>query len=69
MRSGCWLDQDTFHSLHSRQTFDGIDTQCVQIGRSTRIFWPQRWVSFCERLQIDYGRCVIEHFTMPDQQP
>ena len=62
MRSGCWLDQETFYSLESREIFSGTEMQCVQIGKSTRIFWPSRWVRFCEQIHFDYGRCVIERF-------
>lgn len=62
MRSGCWLDRDTFYPVRHREVISGTEMQCVQVGKSTRIFWPSRWVNFCDQIPVDYGRCVIAHF-------
>jgi hypothetical protein len=62
MARGCWLDQDTFHPIGTVQVFEGLTMECIEIGKSTRIFWPSRWVDFCQETGIGYGRCMVERF-------
>jgi hypothetical protein len=62
MQRGCWLDQDTFYPIGTVQVFEGLSMECVEIGKSTRIFWPSRWVGFCQKTGIGYGRCMVERF-------
>ena len=62
MQRGCWLDQDTFYAVGAEEIFDGLSMECVEIGQSTRIFWPSRWVAFCKKSGISLGRCMVERF-------
>jgi hypothetical protein len=62
MQRGCWIDQNTFYPLHTQHTFDTIDMQCIEVGKSTRVFWPTRWTAFCQQVNLDYGRCLVERF-------
>ena len=62
MQPGCWPDQDTFYAVGAEQIFDGLTMECVQIGKSTRVFWPSRWVAFCKKNQLSLGRCMVERF-------
>lgn len=62
LRRGCWLDQDTFYPVGSEQVFEALRMECIEIGKSTRVFWPSRWVDFCQTTGLDYGRCIVERF-------
>jgi hypothetical protein len=62
LQRGCWLDQDTLHQVGAEQVFEGLTMKCIEIGKSTRIFWPSRWVAFCQTTGLDYGRCLVERF-------
>lgn len=59
---GCWTDKETFYSVGEQKMFNGIAMQCVEIGRSTRVFWPQRWIEFCDGIEMDYGFCMMQSF-------
>jgi hypothetical protein len=62
LQRGCWVDKDTFYPLGAQHTFDTIDMQCIEVGKSTRVFWPTRWVRFCQQIRLGYGRCLVERF-------
>lgn len=62
LRRGCWPDKDTFYPIGTKQVFDGLSMECIEVGKSTRIFWPSRWVVFCQKAGLPYGRCVIDGF-------
>jgi hypothetical protein len=62
LQRGCWLDQDTFYQVGAEQVFEGLTMMCIEIGKSTRVFWPSRWVAFCQTTGLDYGRCLVERF-------
>ena len=62
LQRGCWVDKDTFYPLDAQHTFDTIDMQCIEVGKSTRVFWPTRWVRFCQQIRLGYGRCLVERF-------
>lgn len=62
LQRGCWLDEDTLYRVGQQQVFEGLPMKCIEIGKSTRIFWPLRWVTFCDSTGLDYGRCAVERF-------
>ena len=62
MRRGCWLDKDTFYAIGTNRVVDGLSMECIEVGKSTRIFWPSRWVDFCQETGLPYGRCVVDRF-------
>jgi hypothetical protein len=62
MQRGCWLDPDTFFPVGAEHVIEGLTMECIEIGRSTRVFWPSRWIAFCHTTGLDYGRCMVERF-------
>jgi hypothetical protein len=62
MQRGCWLDKYTVYPIGTKQVFEGLSMECIEIGKSTRIFWPSRWVTFCRTTGLGYGRCAVERF-------
>ncbi len=59
LQAACYLAQDHPVTLGESTAFDGIPMTCIQIGMSTRVFWPTRWVDYCNGLGEPYSECMM----------
>jgi hypothetical protein len=56
---GCWVNEHSFYPVGTHRIFDGLAMQCIEIGKSSRLFWPTRWAEYCRQIGLDYGNCML----------
>lgn len=59
LQAHCYLSRDKSLAINEKTEFNGIPMTCVQIGMSTRVFWPTRWVEHCQSVNKSYSECMM----------
>ncbi|GIU50711.1 MULTISPECIES: hypothetical protein [Shewanella] len=57
----CYVSKTESFAVGDRYEHKNIQLQCIQIGKSTRIFWPVRWVKHCEQVNPNFGMCAMDN--------
>ncbi len=55
----CYLSKDSSFATGEQTNYNGVSMTCIQIGKSTRIFWPTRWVDHCNTVGKSYNECMM----------
>ncbi|HHP0461243.1 hypothetical protein ACNO6G_10745 [Vibrio harveyi] len=55
----CYLSKDSSFATGEQTNYKGVPMTCIQIGMSTRIFWPTRWVNHCNTVGKSYSECMM----------
>lgn len=57
----CYLNGQESFEVGSNLNFKGTPMECIEINRTTRVFWPLRWVEVCKRENSPHHDCIIRH--------
>ncbi|UJF18062.1 hypothetical protein L0B53_13655 [Vibrio sp. SS-MA-C1-2] len=60
LKQECYLSKTESVVLGKRHQVNNLDMTCVQLGTSTRIFWPTRWFKFCMETKTDLPTCMMQ---------
>ena len=60
LKQHCYLSKDKSLPLGKQISYQGVEMTCIQIGKSSRIFWPTRWVEHCQSVGKPYNICMID---------
>ncbi|GEA52258.1 hypothetical protein VIN01S_30620 [Vibrio inusitatus NBRC 102082] len=55
----CYISKDESMAVGKTTNYKGTEMTCIQVGTSSRIFWPTRWVEHCQSVGQPYGMCMM----------
>ncbi|GEM81208.1 hypothetical protein [Vibrio superstes] len=60
LQAHCYLSKNESFAIGEKTNYTNIQMECIQIGQSTRVFWPTRWVEHCQSVGKPYNQCIME---------
>lgn len=60
----CYLSKKEPFEIGAKYQHKGLEMECIQVGLSTRIFWPTRWVYHCQQLGVNLGLCSVNNINV-----
>lgn len=64
LKAHCYLSKTESIPVGETVNYQEIEMTCIQVGKSTRVFWPARWADHCQSIDKPYNVCMMSEITI-----